>query len=165
MKRFSGTGIALAIFLGAVFLFHGSDLRSFFRPSESAELSEIRGALDAGVSSDGLVALHAVTYAPRIMSEKVPDHRRRLRAFLGRAEGDWDLHVFIEQSYPAALFRVDTPYRVLLMPEGIRWEGEHRLAIWAENADRVPQMLILDLDQRTLEVGAQGTHRDARSAP
>lgn len=163
MKRFSGTAIASICFVIALAVSHGLNIGMFFEDVNPVVLDEIRTPLSAHGSDASGVALREVIEAPRAVSNKVPDHRRRLRAFFGRSDGDWDVHVFVEQAAPAKTFRVDLPFRVARIPEELRFEDEHVLRIPIEDAYGIPVSITLDLDTLVIAPAELGTHRDHAS--
>lgn len=160
MKRFSGTALACIFFLLALAISYGLNIGMFFEDANPAVLDEIRTPLSPHASDASGASLHEVSEAPRAVSNKVPDHRRRLRAFFGRSDGDWDVHVFVEQAAPARIFRIDLPFRVARIPEELRFEDEHILRIPIEDAYGIPASITLDLDTLVIASAEPGTHRD-----
>lgn len=163
MKRFSGTVIALLFFTIALAVTYGVNFAAFMRDADPSTLDEIRLPLAPRSSDETGAALIEVAKSPRAVSETIPDHRRRLRAFFGRSDGDWDVHVYIEQASPHRFFRVDLPFRIARDPEDLGWEGEHLLRIPIEDAYGIPATIALDLDTLAIAPATLGTHREPSS--
>lgn len=163
MKRFSGTVIAILFFAIALVATYGVNFAVFTRDADPSALEEIRSPLAPRSSDESGAALVEVAESPRAVSETIPDHRRRLRAFFGRSDGDWDVHVYIEQASPHRFFRVDLPFRIARDPEDLGWEREHLLRIPVEDAYGIPATIALDLDTLAITPATPGTHREHSS--